>query len=281
LTHSTGSESGLRRDLGVLRRLWWIPVLTVFVGIAAGLAAGWIANGDEQARFRANVVVNALPPLFGPPVLPGPFDYAAIATSDEVIERVAAEHGMPADDLRPRLAAEVRPNTSEIDFTVTGESSLAIATTWNRVFGEEASAQTPAIQARLTAPYILQQQEAAARLDAASAQAAANPDDPVARSALAAAEENFETASRLVQSYDIVRQTMTAQSFTVRAPHEFGAALGPPAARVAAGAVAGLVIGVLLVLTLDLLERRRASSEEVESSPPSLRRVEERTGSSR
>jgi hypothetical protein len=275
------AEPALWRDLGALRRRWWIPVVTVVAGIAAALAAGLLTDGSDEARFRANVVVDALPPLFGPPVLPGPFDYAAVATSDAVVAPVSAEHGLSAEELRPRLSAEVRANTTEIDFAVTGNDALLIADTWNRIFAEQAEAQTPAIQARLTEPYVAQRDEAASRLDAASAEATANPDDAIAQAGLAAAQENYETAARLVQSYDIVRETMSAQSFTVRAPHDYGPILGPPLARAATGAVAGLVVGVLLVVILDALERRRVRADAKTAAPPALRRVEERTGSSR
>ena len=54
-------------------------------------------SDSDEARFRANVVVDALPPLFGPAVLPGPFDYAKLATSDAVVQHVARETGVTPD----------------------------------------------------------------------------------------------------------------------------------------------------------------------------------------
>ena len=59
------------------------------------------------------------------------------------------------------------------------------------------------------------------------------------------------------------------------------AAWGPRLARVAAGAVVGLVLGVLLAITLDTIDRRRCAQTQMDEAPPSLRRVEQHTGSSR
>ena len=268
-------DAGLWRDLRALRRYIWIPVAGVVVGVAAALLAGAFASGGDEARFRATVVVDALPPLFGPEVVPGPFDYARVATSDEVVAEVAAQHGTTADALRPRLSAVPRVNTPEIAFKVTGDGALAIASTWNDAFARAAANQTPALTRELTAPYGTQRKEAAARLQTASASAAANPDDAVAQGELAAAEENYQTASQLTQSYDVVASTITAQSFTVKAPHDYTGGLGSTPARVAAGALIGLVAGVLAAVGLDALMRRR-SRDEAEQVPPSLRPIEER-----
>ena len=158
-------DAGLGRDLRALRRLLWIPVVTVAVGIGAALLLGAFADGTQEARFRSNVVVNALPPLFGPPVLPGLSTTPLWRRVTPRVEQVAAQHSLSPEELRPRLTAEPRVNTPEIDFTVTGEDALAIAETWNQVFGEEAIAQTPRIQTELTLPYVTQRDEAGTRLN--------------------------------------------------------------------------------------------------------------------
>ena len=274
-------DAGLWSDLAALRRYLWILVGAVLVGVVAALVLGAVVDTEREARFRANVVVNALPPLFGPPVLPGPFDYAAVAMSDPTIERVAAQHNLSPDELGPRLTAEPRVNSPEIDFTVTGDDALAIAGTWNTVFQEQVVNQTPLLFQDMTEPYRLQQDEAEALFLTAAQTAAANPDDLLNQAHLAATQENYETSVRLVQSYGVVQSTMAAQSFTVRAPHEYGGGLGSPTARVAAGAVVGLVLGVLLAVTLDTIDRRRGRTSDVDEAPPSLRRVEQHTGSSR
>lgn len=274
-------DAGLWRDLSALRHYLWIPIVTIGLGVAAALVFGAIAGSEQEARFRTNVIVNALPPLFGPPVLPGPFDYAALATTDDIVSQAATQHGLTDDELRPRLVAEPRVNSPEIDFTVTGENALAIAQTWNRIFAEAASSQTPRIEEGLTQPYLIQRDQSAAKLTAATAAAASDPLDELLQADLAAAQENYETASRLVQSYEVVANTMAAQSFTVKAPHEYGGGLGSTPARIAAGAVIGLIAGVLLVLVLDALDRRRRRAEHLDEAPPSLRRVEQRSGSSR
>jgi hypothetical protein len=269
----------LWRDLGTLRRYIWVPLATVAVGVAAALLLGAYAEGEQEARFRSNVVVNALPPLFGPPVLPGPFDYAAVATSDATIEKVASQHSLSPEELSPRLTAEPRVNSPEIDFRVTGDDALAIADTWNAVFQSEVVTETPRILEALTEPYRLQRDEAEALFLAAAEAEATNPGDPLNQARLAATQENYETAVRLVQSYDVVQRSIAAQAFAVKAPHEFGGGLGSPTARIAAGALLGLVLGMLLALMLDAIDRRRSAA--IDEAPPSLRRVEQRTGSSR
>src|SRR3990172_5697182 len=96
-------DTGLRRDMAALRRYFWLPLAAVAVAVVAALGLGSLVSDSGEARFRVNVVVDALPPLFGPAVLPGPFDYAAVATSDAVVADVATRTGTTAEALRPRL----------------------------------------------------------------------------------------------------------------------------------------------------------------------------------
>jgi hypothetical protein len=274
-------DAGWWRDFAALRRYLWIPAITIAAGVAAAVLLGPLVSGDQEARFRTNVVVNALPPLFGPPVLPGPFDFAAVALNDNTVERVAAQHGLESQQLRPRLAAEPRVNSPEINFSVDGDDALAIAETWNRVFSEEVATRSPTILETLTEPYRHQRDEAEAQFLAAATAVAANPADPINQAQFAATQENYETALRLVQSYNVVNNTMTIQSFTVREPNEYGDGLGSMAGRIAAGAIIGLVLGVLLALLLDVMDRRKARADDIDQAPPSLRRVEQQTGSPR
>src|SRR5437870_13704916 len=69
------SSPGLAADLSAIRRYIWLPVLAVVVAVGAALVAGALTPSSSEARFRMNVLVDALPPLFGPPALPSPFDY--------------------------------------------------------------------------------------------------------------------------------------------------------------------------------------------------------------
>jgi hypothetical protein len=269
----------LGRDLTALRTFAWLPILTIVLGVLAALALGAFSTGESQARFRANVLVDALQPLFGPPVLPGPFDYAALATSDAVIDDVADATGAAPDSLRARLRAEPRVNSTEITFSVRGDDALAIARAWESAFAQAAASETAAIQRRLVEPYREQLAQARAQLESASVAARSSPDDAVLAQELAAAEENYETASKLVQSYDVVAATMTARSFTTRAPHAYGGGVGSMPSRAAAGAVIGLVAGVLGGLGLAYVRSHRG--EDLPQAPPSsLRRAgeEARTG---
>jgi hypothetical protein len=272
-------DARLWRDLGGLRRFFWIPLLSIAIAAGVALAVGSVAGDSDEARFRVNVVVDALPPLFGPPVLPGPFDYAALATNDEVLAEVAARTGTNAEALRGRLRAEPRANSPEINLIVRGNGALAIARAWEAALGEAAAAAAPDIERRLVEPYRTQAEQARRQLEAAAAAAAASPDDTVLAQELAAAAENYKTASMLVQSYDTVAATMRARAFTVKAPYAYGGGLASAQARLGAGVVIGLLAGVLAAIAADWATRRTRAEDAIEDAPESLRRIE--TGTSR
>jgi hypothetical protein len=253
-----------------------LPVGSIAIGVAVALAIGAFASTSDEARFRANVVVDALPPLFGPAVLPGPFDYARVATSDAVVQDVASASGVPADQLRPRLSAVARFNSPEIDFKVEGANALAVARAWQQAFGAAAADQTGAIERELVQPYAAQLEEARRQLDERAAGAAAAPGDPVAQHQLTAAEENYVTASRLAQSYEVVATTMKAQAFTVVGPHVESAGVGSPAGRIGAAVAMGLLVGVIGALALDFVSRSRTDPASYDHAPAELRRESER-----
>ncbi|MFI5177463.1 MAG: hypothetical protein ACHQO8_02810 [Vicinamibacterales bacterium] len=273
--------AGLAPDLAALRRYFWLPIASLAIAVAAALVIGAASSPSDEARFRANVVVDALPPLFGPAVLPGPFDYAGLATGDAVVQEVARQSGVAAEQLRPRLTAAARFNTPEIDFKVTGTNALAVARTWQRVFTDAAAQQTPAIERELVQPYARQLDQASAQLQQRAPAAKASPDDPVAQQQLKAAEENYETASKLAQSYDVVATTMKAQAFTLVAPHTQSSGVGSTAGRLGAAVAIGLLAGVIGALLLDYAMRRRAcAAGSVDAAPSALQReAERRTGS--
>jgi hypothetical protein len=232
--------------------------------VAAALIIGALRSPSGEARFRENVVVDALPPLFGPPVLPSPFDYARLATSDDVLAAVSRDTNVPADELRTRLRATASLTSPEIDFRVTGAGALAVARAWHEAFDAAVAQQTPAIERLLVADYARQLDQARVLLEQRSADALANPDDPVLKQQLTAAEENYETASRLSQSYDVVASTVKAAPFTGSAPRQQSAGVGSIAGRLSAAVAIGLLAGVVGALALDALSRRR----EVEELPP-------------
>jgi hypothetical protein len=274
-------ESGAAADLGAIRRHLWLPAAALVIAVAAALIIGAVRPGSDEARLRVNVVVDALPPLFGPAVAPGPFDYARLATSDAVVAEVAQKSGLSAEQLRPRLSAEPRFNRPEIDLKVTGGNALGIARTWQRVLGDAAARQTPVIERLLVQPYARQLDEASALLQQRAAAAKVSPDDAVAQQQLKAAEENYETASKLSQSYDVVANTMTATMFTVVAPHAQSAGARSTAGRLGAAVAVGLLAGVIGALALDYAIRRRTPiAGSLDDAPASIRRrAERRTGS--
>ncbi len=217
----------------------------------------------------------------GRPCVPGPFDYARLATGDAVVQEVARQSGVAAEQLKPRLTAEARFNTPEIDFKVTGANALAVARTWQQVFAGAAAQQTPDMERELVQPYARQLDQSSAQLQQRAPAARANPDDPVAQQQLKAAEENYETASKLAQSYEVVATTMKAQAFIVVAPHTQSAGVGSTAGRLGAAVAIGLLAGVIGALLLDYAMRRRApAAGSLDGAPSALRReAERRTGS--
>lgn len=249
-------DPGLWHDLAILRRYAWLPAATIIIALAAALLIGALRPTTDEARFRENVVVNALPPLFGPAVLPSPFDYARMATGDAVVQRVSQEQGIAASQLRPRLKAEAHFNTPEIDFFVTGSRALAIARSWRQAFANAAAKQSGDLERSLVQSYQKQLEQARSLLQTSAAAAASNPGDPVAKEQLVAAEANYATASKLSQSYEVVARTMTATSFGVVAPHLQSAGVGSTAGRAGAAVAIGLLVGVIGTLALGVLTRR-------------------------
>lgn len=249
-------RGGLLADIGALKRWFWLPILTVVIAILAALAIGAITSSSTDARFRSTVLVDALPPLFGPPLLPGPIEYAALATSDPVVTEVSRDSGVPPDALRDRLHAEPRITQPQIDFRVTGADALNIARVWRDAINDAVIRETPSIELRLAQPYQQQLAQARASLTAASAAAAAAPSDPVAAQEAKAAGENYETASRLWQSYNVVAGTMKAQLVAATGPHIESGGIGSTRGRLGAAVAIGLLAGVAGALALEALARR-------------------------
>jgi hypothetical protein len=270
-------QSALRHDIVALRRYLWLPAATLTVAVAAALAIGALRSPSGDARFRENVVVDALPPLFGPPVLPSSFDYARLATSDDVLAAVSRDTNVPADQLRARLRASASLTSPEIDFRVTGANALAVARSWQRAVNAAVVEQTPAIERLLVADYARQLDQARTLLEQRSADALLSPDDPVIKQQLTAAEENYETASRLAQSYDVVASTMKATPFAAAAPRAQTAGVGSTAGRLGAAIAIGLLAGVLSALALDALSHRRDVEELPADLPAPFRRGERTT----
>lgn len=266
-------ESALARDLGVLRRYFWLPVVTLGIAVSAAVSIGILQSGSGEARFRENVIIDALPPLFGPAVLPSPFDYARLATSDGVLQGVSQRSNIPVEQLRGRLTAEARFNRPEVDFKVTGGGSLPLARSWQAAFGDAAASQTPAIELLLVQPYARQLDESRGLLEQRAAAAAADPNNAVLKQELTAAQENFETASKLSQSYAVIAKTMKANALAVVVPYERGGGISSTAGRLAAAVAIGLLAGVFGVLVLDFAMRRRLPDDESEplDARPTLR----------
>lgn len=272
-------DTGIGRDFAAMRPLLWIPAVTTLVAVVVAIiAAGAFVSDSGDARFRSTIVVDALPPLFGPPLLPGPIEYASLATSDSVVAAVAVETGREQSEVAGRMSAVPRINTPQIDFRVTGPDALLIAEAWERAFTDAAGPATAGIQRDLMEPYVDQLEQA--RLQLVRAELEAEAGDAAAQQREAAARENYETASRLVQSYEVVAETMTAAAITSKAPHAYDGGLGSPTARIGAAAAIGLVSGLLAAAAVAWM-RGRNDDDDADVGPPSIRRVEAQAGSGR
>jgi hypothetical protein len=245
-------------DLAALRRYLWLPVATVLAALAVATILTLTHSASDEARFRMTVVVDALPPLFGPPVLPGPVEYSGLARSDPTILALSQRTGIGVEELQRRVSASPRFNRPEVDFAVTGPDPLPVARAWAQVITEAAPARSAEIEKVLAQPYTRQLDEARSALQAQATAAAAAPDDAVAQQQFKAAQENFETASRLAQSYDVVARTMNVRMLTSDAPHNTSSGVGSTAGRFGAAIAAGLLVGVLGALALDFARNRRA-----------------------
>src|SRR6185295_14915152 len=99
-------------------------------------------------------------------------------------------------------------------------------------------------------------------LQQVAADAQANPNDALTQQQFKAAQENYETASKLSQSYEVIARTMKATPVAVVAPHERSAGVGSTAGRLGAAIAIGLLAGVMGALALDFLAQRRLAPSE-------------------
>lgn len=259
-----GESDGLGRDLLALRRHLWFPILVLAIALGAAAGIGLVATGDGEASFRARVTFSALPPLFGPPALPTAADLARFSTSPEVLERTSeglAEQGvqLPAGELGPMMSTRVLPDEDTVEFVVkdAGGRSLAIARAWETALSAMAQERASDLERQAVADYGVQLQLAARLLEEKRQAAVGQPADSPAQAELAAAQENYEIASRLQQSYEVVAQMLRVDVTTERAPHVKGGGSLDWAGRLGAAAAFGIVVGVLGALGLEALARRR------------------------
>jgi len=272
------SSAGLAADLSAIRRYIWLPVLAVIVAVGAALVAGVLTPSSSEVRFRMNVVVDALPPLFGPTALPSPFDYARLATSDDVVREVANQSGVPFEQLKPRLSAQASVQRADIDFRVKDAGARGIAHTWLEAFEVAAADQSAALERSVTQNYRVQLETARSELERDSAAVQAAPNDLVAQQALAASQENYVTAAKLTQSYEIVANTMKADAITTIAPYTPSRGTGSTAGRLAAAVAVGLLAGIIGALLLNYVSTmrmaRREALEPIDARPAFRQRSE-------
>ena len=228
-----------------------------------------------------NVVVDALPPLFGPAVVPdrSTTPVSRRATPSWRRSRGERRRGRPA---QPRLTAEARFNKPEIDFKVTGANALAVARAWQSAFADAAAQQTPAIERVLVQPYSRQLDQASAQFQQQAAVAAkASPDDPSRSSSSRRRKRTTRRRRGSLQSYEVVATTMKAQAFIVVPPHTQSAGVGSTAStprRRRRDRLAGRRHRRAAAGLRDAASR--AGDGSLDSAPSALRReVERRTGS--
>ena len=258
-------SEGLGRDLLALRRHLWFPVTALILALAVAAGVGLAFSPSEEAAFRIRVGLSALPPIFGPPILPSTEDVARLGTSPDVLERASgtlAREGIQVspEELAGRVSASVGGGEGVISFTVkdgNGERALATARAWESAFAAVAQEQAPELERRAAAGYQTQLDLAASLLEEKRQAAAAEGPDSPAQQELGAAQENYQVASRLQQSYELVARMLRVDVVTERTPYLKGGAALDWAGRMGAAAAFGVVVGVLGALGLEVLARRR------------------------
>lgn len=274
-------SEGLGHDLLALRRHLWFPVATLILALAVAAGVGLVISPGEEAAFRVRVRLSALSPLFGPPILPSTEDLARFASSPEVLERASgalAAEGIQvsAEEMGDTVSASVG-GEDVISFTVkdgNGERALATARAWESAFAAVAQEQAPELERRAAADYQAQVDVAASLLEEKRQAAAGQGPDSPAQQELEAARENYQVASRLQQSYEVVARMLRADLITERAPYLKGGAALDWAGRMGAAVAFGVVVGVLGALGLEVLARRRlpdvapSAPAEAERPPP-------------
>jgi hypothetical protein len=258
-------SGGLGRDLLALRRHLWFPVAALVLALAVAAGVGLASSPNDEAAFRVRVGLSALPPLFGPPILPSTEDLARLATSPEVLEQASvtlADEGIQVspEELADRVTASVGGGEGAIGFTVrdgSGERVLAMARAWESAFAAMAQEQAPELERRAAADYQTQLNLAASLLEEKRQAAAGQGPDSPAQRELEAAQENYQVASRLQQSYEVVARMLRVDLMSERAPYLRGGAALDWAGRMGAAVAFGVVVGVLGALGLEALARRR------------------------
>ncbi len=261
----------LGRDLRALRRHLWFPAAAIVVALAAGAGLALARGSSSEAQFRLRIDTVALAPLYGPPVLPNSFDYAAFAIDPQITgplaQRLRDQNIPGADDIAGRLKPAPRLDQPSVDFTVKGDHALAIATAWRDVFTEVLPAALPELERRATVDYQHQLDHAANELMGRQAEAASG-DDTAANLALAAAKENYQVAQQLLQSYDVVGQTMHVNVTRQSEPHLTRSGPLDWAARLGAALAFGLVVGVIGAVALEARSRPRGSGRREAAPAP-------------
>lgn len=258
-------SEGLGRDLLALRRHLWFPVTALILALAVAAGVGLAFSPSDEAAFRVRVGLSALPPLFGPPTLPSSEDFARLATSPDVLERasgILAAEGIEVSpgELAGRVSASVGGGEGVIGFTVkdgNGERALATARAWESAFAAMAQEQAPELERGAVADYQTEFDVAASLLEEKQQAAAGQGPDSLAQQELEAARENYQVASRLQQSYEVVARTLRVDLISERAPYLKGGMALDWAGRMGAALAFGVVVGVLGALGLEVLARRR------------------------
>jgi len=258
-------SEGLGRDLLALRRHLWFPVAALVLALAVAVGVGLAFSPSDEASFRVRVGLSAPPPLFGPPILPSTEDLARLAVSPEVLERASgtlAAEGIrvSAEEMAGRVSASAGGGEGVISFTVkdgNGERALATARAWESAFVAVAQEEAPELERRAAAGYQAQLDVAASLLEEKRQAAAGEGPDSPAQQELEAAQENYQVASRLQQSYELVARMLRVDVITERVPYLKGGAALDWAGRMGAAVAFGVVVGVLGALGLEVLARRR------------------------
>lgn len=265
--------------LDAARRRWWVIVLLATVGFTLG-ALPAPAKVVESSAFttyyaRHTMLLNNDASLNGNTAV-SPNQVPLLATTGEVPKRVAEQIGYTGGFAV--LATEVTVN---FDFNTgaltveTTQDAAASAEQIADVFADNINSylierQDQIYQDRLAAS-ISRLDELEKKLDDLTAELAIEPDDPVLIAQRDAVSRQysvaFEQNESLTESPSVLAFTTLERAQAIEQTNEAGGLSAPTSrwVRGLMGMVAGLVLGIGVVVVLSLLDRRLRTREQAEA----------------
>ena len=265
--------------LDAARRRWWVIIILAALGFTLG-ALPEPAKVEESSAFttyyaRHTMLLNNESTLSGNTAV-SPNQVPLLATTGEVPKRVAEQIGYAGNPAV--LATEVIVNFDFNTGALTVETTQAAAASAEQIadtFADNINSylierQDQIYQDRLAAS-ISRLDELETKLDDLTADLAIEPDDPVLIAQRDAVSRQysvaFEQNEALTESPSVLAFTTLERAQAIEQTTESGGLSAPTSRTVRGlmGMVAGLMLGIGVVVVLSLLDRRLRTREQAEA----------------